>query len=99
MVQANNKKPAKAGKTKGVSLVYIGPNMGRELLMTRFSTFKNGLPLPVKERFDSDKDFRSLFVPVADLSSARAKLTDRGSRLGRAFRAVVKKYVLIKKEA
>jgi hypothetical protein len=100
MAQANKSKtPAKAGKTKGISLVYIGPNMGRDLLMTQFSTFKNGLPLPVKERFDSDKEFKTLFVPVADLGSARAKLNDPGSRLARAFRAVVQRYILIKKEA
>ncbi|MBI9092468.1 MAG: hypothetical protein JEZ12_24895 [Desulfobacterium sp.] len=99
MAQANKKTPAKTGKEKGVSLVYIGPNMGRDLLMTQFSTFKNGLPLPVKEQFDSDKEFKALFVPVADLGSARAKLADPGSRLARAFRAIVQRYILIKKEA
>jgi hypothetical protein len=99
MAQANKKTPAKTGKTKGVSLVYIGPNMGRDLLMTQFSTFKNGLPFPVKERFDADKEFKALFVPVADLGSARAKLGDPGSRLARAFRAVVQRYVFINKEA
>jgi hypothetical protein len=95
LISMANKKPS----AKGVPLVYIGPNMGRDLLITQFSTFKNGLPLPVKERFDSDKEFKVLFVPVADLGSARAKLADPGSRLGRAFRAVVQRYVLIKKEA
>ena len=99
MAKANEKKTAKTGKAKGVSLVYIGPNMGRDLLMTQFSTFKNGLPLPVQERFDADKEFKALFVPVADLGSARAKLADPGSRLARAFSAVVQRYVLIKKEA
>jgi hypothetical protein len=100
MAQAKtNKTPAKTGNAKGVSLVYIGPNMGRDLLMTQFSTFKSGLPIPVRERFDSDKEFKALFVPVSDLGSARAKLADPGSRLARAFRTVVQRYVLGKKEA
>lgn len=100
MAQATKtKNPAKAGTAKAVPRVYIGPNMGRDLLMTQYSTFKNGLPIPVKERFDSDKDFAALFVKVADLGAARAKLNDPGSRLARAFRAVVQRYVLIKKEA
>jgi len=96
---AKNKIPANPGNENGVPLVYVGPNLGRDLLMTQFSTFKNGLPFPVKERFDLDQEFASLFVKVTDLGISRVKLSDPGSSLARAFRSVVQRYILTKREA
>ncbi len=93
MAQVLSKKKAAskavaAGKKE--TLVYVGPNMGGDLLMTQFSTFRNGLPLHIEEKGKKDPDFKKLFVPVADLATARTRLKESGTAIARAFASVAK---------
>lgn len=90
MEQNNKKLPVKDPQNPKV---YVGPNMGRDILITQFSVFKNGLPSPVKDLCESDKNFASLFIPVTELGIARQNLRKSSSHLAKAFRAVFEKYI------
>jgi len=92
--KAQNDAPAKGAQ----ALVYVGPNMGGDLPMQQFTVFRGGLPVPVKARVDQDQDFADLFVPVAELSAARAALERAGTELKRAFGTVWAAYAAKRKE-
>lgn len=79
-------------------LVYVGPNMGKDLPMQQYTAFSGGLPPAVRARCDQDPDFAALIVPVAELSAARAALGRPGSALSSAYRAVWAAYVAKPKE-
>ena len=81
-------KPGTASKATG-PWVYVGPNLGGDLLITQFSTFKNKLPLHIEQKAAADQDFKRLFVPVAELASARKRIGQPGSALARAFKSVL----------
>ena len=84
--------PKKQTKTNRVApaLVYVGPNMGGDLPMTRFTVFRNGLPKPVKNRFEKDPVFASVFVPVDRLAAAKQELKDPASAVYKSVAAVAK---------
>lgn len=65
------------------AMVYVGPNLSGELLISSYAVFKGGYPPHVQARMDSDPDFAGLFVPVAELSSARRKMADANHRLSK----------------
>jgi hypothetical protein len=73
-------------------LIYVGPNMGGELPMTRFRIYSGGLPKFVQARCDEDEAFAKLFVPVADLAVARLQIENKTSVLGKAYQAVIAAY-------
>jgi len=95
-VSKNKAAPKAAAVEKKETLVYVGPNMSGDLLMTQFSTFRNGLPPHIEEKVKLDPDFKKLFVPVAELAPARNILKNPGSAIARAFNAVVKSATLKK---
>lgn len=94
MARSNNKEASPSGEVPAV--VYVGPNMGGELLMQQFTVFRAGLPEMVQARADADPDFAALFVPVPELAEARGALSRPGSAVKSAFDAVWRGYLAAK---
>lgn len=82
--------PKKAGAKKKETMVYVGPNMSGKLLLTQFSTFRNGLPKHIEEAVKTDAALKRLIVPVSDLSMARQQIKKAGTGLAKAFIAMSK---------
>ena len=78
---------------KKEKLVYVGPNMGGELPMTRFRIYSGGLPKEIQARCETDPAFAKLFVSVDKLDTTRAQISNKKSVLGKAYQAVVKAYM------
>jgi hypothetical protein len=89
------KKPQAAAGTaqKKETLVYVGPNLSKGIMVSQFSTFRNGLPQHVANQAEADRDFARLFVPVKDLAAARVRIKTPGDQMAKAFVAVLKKSV------
>ncbi len=85
---------AKSSKTPAKetpdTVIYVGPNLSGDILISQFTVFKNGLPPYLAERTGADPVFKSLFVPLPGLTVARADLKNPGSRMARAFNTVRK---------
>ena len=77
---------------KSPSRIYVGPNMGGALLLTRYSVFRNGFPEHLRQAMAADRELARLFVPVEELGEARKRLRDNASPLSHAFRSVRGKY-------
>lgn len=89
----------KTNKKEGVrkkeqSLIYVGPNMGGDLPLTKFSVFKNRLPGHIEVEVKKDSNLARLFVPIEALVKTRAKLKDEHSLVSKASKAVYKQFVI-----
>lgn len=91
MARATNKASSKKTTAKkNAPQVYVGPNISGDILITQFSTFRNGLPATMKAAVEADKNLETLFVAVNDLAEARQQIKFPSTRLGRAFAAVMR---------
>jgi len=75
---------------KKEKIVYVGPNMGGSLPMTRFRVYSGGLPKLVQARVDADANFAKMFVSVDQLDKARDQIRNKKSVLGKAYLALKK---------
>jgi len=89
---------AKPQEPSPAAQVYVGPNMGGDLPMQQFTTFRGGLPPGVSARCEQDQDFAALFVPVSGVAAARADLARPGSPLRRSYETVWAAYAAKRKE-
>ncbi|MDH5525150.1 MAG: hypothetical protein OEY01_14335 [Desulfobulbaceae bacterium] len=93
MMKTKKKEAKPVATAANTPLVYVGPNMGGELTLRQYTVYRNGLPAHLAGAVESDTEMQKLFVPVADLQSARAELNKKGSRLHRAHGETLRKYL------
>lgn len=60
------------------AVTYIGPTLPGGKL-SRYSTFRNGLPVRVGKLVEECKALKTLLVPVSKLAASQQKLADRSS--------------------
>lgn len=83
--------PARAVKTvKKESTIYVGPNLRSGALMS-FQVFKDGeYPVHVLDLIEKNPTLKALFVPISDLSDARADLQDSTSALSTIYKEIMR---------
>ncbi len=91
--KANVDRLAARKKAAAASLAYVGPNMAGEITLRQFQIFRGGLPEHLAAAVKDDREMKALFVPVADLSTARQQLKKKGSLLNRAHSETLRKYL------
>lgn len=57
------------------ALIYVGPSLPGGLL-TKYSTFLNGVPAHIKAFFEQCQGLKQLFIPVSQLSEVELRLKD-----------------------
>ena len=78
------------GRSNTVTLVYVGPNLGRPLYLKQYQTWRGGLPGHVAEACAAQPELKRLFVPVTELAAARNELGRPTSALAKAAAAILR---------
>ena len=65
-------------------VIYIGPNLPGGILQ-RYTVFKGGLPLHVKEIIEKCPAIKGLFVLIENLATAELSLSTIGSAVNALF--------------
>lgn len=60
------------------ALIYVGPSLPGGLL-TKYTTFSNGIPDHLKTHFEKCSAFKQLFIPVSQLPEVENRLKDTTS--------------------
>jgi hypothetical protein len=60
------------------ALIYVGPSLPGGLL-TKYTTFSNGIPDHLKAHFEKCPAFKQLFIPVSQLLTTENRLKDATS--------------------
>lgn len=73
-VKKDNKKAVP--REKGAALIYVGPTSKH---ITRYTVYKNGYPLHLKEQMKECKVFKNLFIPLDKLTEFEKNVTQKGT--------------------
>ena len=84
-------------KNKAEPLIYVGPNIRTDFLLSKMTVFHGGVSIFTDKR----QELKELFIPVSQLAKAKLELKDPKSKLHKAYIDAQKKEheTLLKKEA
>ncbi|NCC97333.1 MAG: hypothetical protein EOM02_10895 [Synergistales bacterium] len=82
----NISKSVPRASDRKIRLMYMGPNLGREMLMSG-QVFKGGYPPHLTALFGEFPELKKLFIPVEDVMEFKKKLKEPGSEESRLFSA------------
>lgn len=71
-------------KSGPVKLIYVGPNLSGAKLL-KYQVFIGGYPTHLDKEFVECPNLKKLFVPVAELSSAKAQTEKAGTPLHKYY--------------
>lgn len=72
-------------KVQPESLVYVGPNLPRSLVM-KYQVFVGGYPPSMESIFAQQPAVRKLFVPVQELTNAVQDISREGTPLNKYYK-------------
>lgn len=72
-------------------LIYVGPSLPGGLL-TKYTTFSNGIPDHLKSHFEKCPAFKKLFIPVSQLPAVESRLNDPTSAESVFYRKTVEHF-------
>lgn len=67
------------------SLVYVGPNLPRSLVM-KYQVFVGGYPPSMESIFTQQPAVKKLFVPVKELTKAVQEISQAGTPLNKYYK-------------
>jgi hypothetical protein len=73
------------------ALIYVGPSLPNGLL-TKYTTFSNGIPDHLKLHFEKCPAFKRLFIPVSQLPAVESRLNDATSAESVFYRKTVEHF-------
>lgn len=78
--------PAKAKAQEPVKRIYVGPP---SLQITKYTVLESDFPPHLQPLVEQCPDVAKLFVPIADLQTAEARIAKKGTLEHRAYNNVV----------
>lgn len=83
---------AEAKKENIRRFIYVGPNL-RDGLAT-FSVFKGAIPKKYEEKFETNPEFKELFIDRSDFVKVKDEIGQSGTAINAAYRTVQEKGVI-----
>ncbi|MNO15518.1 hypothetical protein D3C76_51840 [compost metagenome] len=78
-----------ANKKESTRVIYIGPNLSNGRL-AQYTVFKDGVPKHLEDVIEKNPVIKDLFVPLARLADAQAKIATVGTIEHQAYQLILK---------